>query len=66
MEKETKTKNLNLISPKNSQKGPKRKGDSSEEEGDSSEEETKPKKEDGLFIKRPIIFICNDPYSKGL
>lgn len=29
--------------------------------------QNKPKKENKkLNIKRPIIFICNDPYSRGL
>jgi len=27
---------------------------------------SKSKAKEGIKIKRPIIFICNDPYSKGL
>lgn len=35
--------------------------------GENKKKANKNKKgEEGLFIKRPILFICNDPYTKGL
>ena len=32
----------------------------------TEEEAREAKKKEGLATKRPIIFICNDPYAKGL